>query len=365
MKRFSFSFLFLFVTISIMAQLPYRVLVGTYTEGTESKGIYSYHVYPENGKAELIAVCNSKNPSYLAFSPDKNFVYAVNETGGESTLSSFFFDKNSGNLSFMQKAGVSGADPCFLAISNFHIATANYSGGNISVFDRKTNGTFEGPIDIIQHTGSSTKPNQTAPHVHQVKFTINGKFLLASDLGTDEIYVYKYTVSPQFKTLQQVNKLKLKEGSGPRHIAINRKSNRIYVMHENDASVTVLSINPRGELNILQQTSVALKQDIEVAGADIHLSPDEKFLYVSNRGTANDITCFSIEKNGLLKFVEQVSTRGNGPRNFTITPDGNYVFIAHQHSNNITLFKRDKRSGRLVYMGNDIELPSPVCLLMY
>ncbi|HEY6914116.1 MAG TPA: beta-propeller fold lactonase family protein, partial [Paludibacter sp.] len=66
-----------------------------------------------------------------------------------------------------------------------------------------------------------------------------------------------------------------------------------------------------------------------------------------------------------LTFKQQISTGGDGPRNFAITPDGQYVFVAHQFTDNIVIFKRDKKSGELTDTGKRIEVGEPVCLVFY
>lgn len=115
----------------------------------------------------------------------------------------------------------------------------------------------------------------------------------------------------------------------------------------------------------MQETTVARSENQENGGADIHISPDGRFLYATNRGAANDVTCFAVREDGTLDFVEQLPTGGEGPRNFAITPDGGYIFVANQHTNNITLFARDKNTGKLTNTGNQIHAPAPVCLLPY
>ena len=120
-----------------------------------------------------------------------------------------------------------------------------------------------------------------------------------------------------------------------------------------------------GKLCMNQQTTVVTNDKVVVRGADIHLSPDEKFLYATNRGTANDITCFSVAKDGQLTFKQQISTGGDGPRNFAISPDGQYVLVAHQMTDNIVIFKRDTKTGLLTKTGKQIEVGAPVCVLFY
>ncbi|MFA6580856.1 MAG: beta-propeller fold lactonase family protein, partial [Paludibacter sp.] len=87
--------------------------------------------------------------------------------------------------------------------------------------------------------------------------------------------------------------------------------------------------------------------------------------YATNRGTANDITCFTVGSDGKLTFKQQVSTGGDGPRNFAITPDGQFIFVAHQNSDNIVIFKRDLQSGWLTDTGKRIKVGAPVCLVFY
>ena len=99
------------------------------------------------------------------------------------------------------------------------------------------------------------------------------------------------------------------------------------------------------------------------SSADIHISPDGKYLYATNRGSANDITIFEIMKNGKLNYKSNLKTQGEGPRNFAIDPSGNFLLVAHQYTNNVVIFKIDKLTGRLTDTKKRIELCAPVCLV--
>jgi 6-phosphogluconolactonase len=114
---------------------------------------------------------------------------------------------------------------------------------------------------------------------------------------------------------------------------------------------------------VSETTVVASDFKGDIGAADIHISPDGKFLYATNRGTANDISAFKILKKGKLEFVQRTSTLGKGPRNFTIDPTGNFLLVGHQYTNDIVIFKRDKKTGSLTATGKKIELCSPVCLV--
>jgi DNA-binding beta-propeller fold protein YncE len=126
-------------------------------------------------------------------------------------------------------------------------------------------------------------------------------------------------------------------------------------VQELDGTVTVLAY-ANGHLKKMQETTVDRKPGTVNRAADIHLSPDGRFLYATNRGSANNISCFAVDKVGKLSFVQQISTQGDGPRNFAITPDGKYILVGHQFTNNIVVFKRDAKTGKLSPAGINYEI---------
>jgi len=344
----------------------YHLLIGTYTNTYISEGIYVYDVDLENGIFTQKSVAKGvSNPCYLALSADKKLVYAVNETGSSSAVSSFAFDEVNAKLTPINMINAPNDDPCFLSVTKNHVFTANYSGGSISVFGRKADGSLTEPLQVIQHRGNSVDPKrQTAPHVHQVTVTSDGKFVVANDLGTDKVTVYKYNKRAVKNILMPYDSISVKPGSGPRHITFSKNGKRAYLLHEMDGTVSVMEMK-KGKLRLLQETSVDIQTGIENGAADIHLSPDGRFLYATNRGTANDISRFELSVDGTLTFVSQISTGGIGPRNFAITPDGNFVLEANQRSNSVAIFQCDTKTGALTDTGKRIKVGAPVCLLFY
>lgn len=366
MKKTILFILFLTIITPFWAQETiYRLLVGTYTDSGKSEGIYAYDINVKNDKVVLKSIAKGvQNPSYLALSTDKKFIYSVNQNETASSVSAFQFDDKTSKLTFSNKVDAKGAGPCFITVTDKHVFTANYTSGSISVFGRKRDGTLTQALKVIQHAGKSiNSERQNEPHVHQVLLTPDKKYLLANDLGTDKTTVYQYQPNST-NILTPYDTLSIKPGSGPRHSAFSKDGKRLYLLQEIDGTVSVIGMK-NGKLTLIQETSVVKNNKVVIRAADIHLSPDGQYLYASNRGTANDISCFSIAKNGKLTFLQQISTEGEGPRNFAITLNGQYVFVAHEQSNNIAIFKRDILTGLLSYTGKKIEVGSPVCLLFY
>jgi 6-phosphogluconolactonase len=344
----------------------YRLLIGTYTNTGKSKGIYTYDINMKKGDFRQKSVADGiSNPSYLAITPDKKYVYSVNESSDGSAASAFSFDEKNGKLRRLNSSFTRSDSPCYISVTPNHVFTANYGGGSISVFGRQFDGALTELLQLIQHVGKSVNTErQNEPHVHQVLLSPDQKYLVANDLGTDNVTVYKYNPDSSTEILIPLDTLAVKPGSGPRHAVFSRDGKKLFLVQEIDGTVSVLKMED-GKLSLMQETTVDYKPGTVNRAADIHLSPDGKFLYVTNRGTANDITCFSVSANGKLNFIQQIATRGDGPRNFAITPDGKYVFVAHQFTDNITVFKRDKKTGKLTDTGKRIEVGAPVCLVIY
>ncbi|MBX9806852.1 MAG: lactonase family protein, partial [Flavobacteriaceae bacterium] len=163
--------------------------------------------------------------------------------------------------------------------------------------------------------------------------------------------------------LKLKSRMDVKSGSGPRHLTFSKDGKFVYVLQELDGTITSFSYTDGILKKASETTVVAPDFKGDIGAADIHISPDGKFLYATNRGTANDISAFKILKNGKLEFVQRTSTLGKGPRNFAIDPTGNFLLVGHQYTNDIVIFKRDKTTGILTNTGKKIELCSPVCLV--
>lgn len=358
--------LLIFIFTSVQAQKnKFNLLIGTYTQSCDSKGIYVYEFDSKTGDFSFKNATEKViNPSYLTVSKDNNFVYSVNEFGAESSVSSFSYNPASGKLDLINKQSSKGADPCYIINDEKNVIVANYSGGNISVFGKNNDGSLAEAKQVIQHYGKGTNTQrQEGPHVHMVHFSPDRKFVLSNDLGNDKVYSYAYNPNAASTVLELKDSISVKSGSGPRHLTFSKNGKFVYLLQELDGALTVFSYS-NGILKKIDETTI-LAKDFKgtFSSADIHISPDGKFLYASNRGEANNITIFKILKNGKLVLKGETSTLGKGPRNFAIDPTGNFLLVAHQYTNDVVIFKRSKNTGLLTDTGKKIALCSPVCLV--
>jgi 6-phosphogluconolactonase len=358
----------LLLVLSISFQLSaknYQFLIGTFTTNTPAKGIFSLTFNENDLSTNVQLLTEAIDPSFLCISKNKKLVYAVSERGAKSSVAAYKFNKKN-KLQLINKVDAgSVTDPCHIAMTDYHVVTANYSGGSIFVYKRNADGSLSDVVQKIQHEGKSIHPTrQTKPHTHQVVFSPDSKFLLTNDLGIDNVLVYKYDKMNSENPFSAYDTLEVKPGSGPRHLTFDKSGTIVYLLQELDGTVSTIQYE-NCKLTLMDTTTVVRKNNIQTGAADIHLSPDGKFLYATNRGSVNDITCFATSPAGKLTFVQQVSTEGEGPRNFAITNDGNYILVGNQRTNNISIFSRNKKTGELTFTGKKIQVGAPVCILEY
>ena len=368
--RISILSLLFFVSFCATAQKFY-LFIGTYTS-KDSKGIYVYQFDAATGAAKWVSnTDSSENPSYLAIAPNEKYVYAVNETHGDDggKVSAFTFDKTTGKLGFINQQSTGGDDPCYVSVSknNNWVVVANYSGGSAAALAANNDGSLNPYSQLLQDSGSSANTKrQEKAHVHSVVFSPAQDYLFTPDLGIDKVMIYRFNQASQ-KPLSPAAPpyVSVAPGNGPRHFTFHPNQKFAYVIQELSGTVGAYRYSD-GKLDLLQDIATHPKgYKGDIGSADIHLSPDGKFLYASNRGDENTITIFSVASaTGRLKLKGYQSVMGKTPRNFIIDPTGNYLLAANQSTDNIVIFKRNKQTGLLHPTGKQIKVSMPVCLQM-
>jgi 6-phosphogluconolactonase len=355
------------------AKRHYIAYLGTYTTKTDSKGIYAYRFDAATGQLTAGAVvAESTDPSFVAVHPSGKFLYAVNEFGNlegktSGAVSAYSVDTGTGKLMLLNQVASGGADPCYISFDKTgkYVLVANYTGGSIAVFPILADGKLGKRSGFVQHTGTGpNKERQDGPHAHWIETSPDNRYVLAVDLGLDEILVYKFNAEKGTLAPNDPAYAKVSAGAGPRHLAFAPNGKFAYVTSELNSTVTALSYDAtNGTLTPLQSVST-LPAGFTGANdtAEIAVHPSGKFLYDSNRGH-DSIAIFGIDpKKGALRSLGTVSTQGKTPRNFVIDPAGNYLLAENQESNTIVVFKIDRATGRLTPTGQSIPAPATVCI---
>ena len=341
------------------------MLIGTYTSGT-SRGIYVYKFDEETGTGEYVSETKAVNPSYLAISADERYVYAASENDNAEAYA-FSFDKEVGKLKLLNVQPINGSAPCYISTdrAGHFVVTANYTGGSVSVLPLSADGSVLPVVNVFEFEGTGLDANrQDKPYLHCAVFSPDQRYLFAADLGTDQLYKYTISSTAPFLTKGDPEAYKLEPGSGPRHLTFHPNGRFAYVINELSGKVTAFHYT-NGHLEPVQYIVSDLSPgDGNKGSADIHVSPDGKFLYASNRANTNNITIFSIDAaDGKLSHVGFQLT-GQHPRNFIITPNGKYLLVANLNSNLIQIFEIDKNTGLLTEDRSKqiTAIDRPVCL---
>ena len=299
-----------------------------------------------------------KNPSYLTVSLDGRLIYAVSETNDErASLNTIRLNPKTGEMLLLHSAAVMGGDPCYVATNGKTVLTANYSGGSMSVFSLNQQGTRSELVTrFLGTTGGPDLTRQDMPHVHCACFTPDGKYALATDFSADRILSYRLMGQ---KVVANGVASSVSADSGPRHLIFSKDGRFAYLMSELSGKVTVFRY-AEGRLERLQEI---VSDSVEArGGADIHLSPDGRFLYSSNRLKAEGIAIFAVDaQTGLLTRIGYQPTAAH-PRQFNITPNGQYLLCCCRDSDKIQVFRRDMQTGLLTDTHKDIPVSKAVCV---
>jgi 6-phosphogluconolactonase len=313
----------------------------------------------ETGIIEEIALAaESKNPSYMALSPSRKFLYAVNEVGTyEDTpygAVSAYAVQADGSLVFLNRKSSEGAGPCHVALykGGAFVVVSNYSGGVLAVLPVEKKGTLGDAVQVIKYRGSGpNEKRQGKAHAHSFTFAPDSANGFACDLGSDKVMLYRFDPKAREPLIPwQEPFAAALPGYGPRHGAFHPNGKFAYVLYELKSAVDVFAY--AGKVPSFQrlQTISTLPQKgagkIPTIAAAIRISPDAKFLYASNRGY-DSIAVFKLLPTGLLEFVDTVPSGGAHPRDFILDPAGNFLLALNQNSDNLVVFKINHRTGLL------------------
>lgn len=356
-----------------------HIFVGTYTkkEGHvdgKAKGIYrlSFPNQKPDGTTSKWTLTDfeSINPSFITISPNKKYLYAVNELnpndGDSGTVSSYSIDGKTKDLQFLGSQKTHNYAPCHITVdaTNQLAFVSNYVGGVVCVYPIMKNGALGEASQVITLEGKSVTPRQEGSHPHSVNISPDNEFLFIADLGTDKIMSYQIDFENKKLLPTEQASVKVQEGAGPRHFTFHPNGKYAYVVNELDATVNVFDYD-NGKLTEKQSLST-LPTDFKGDSwcADIHVHPNGKFLYASNRGHDSIVIYEIDESNGMLKTIGHESTQGGYPRNFMVEPSGKHLWVANQNSDNIVKFEINQQTGQLKKV-DKVEILTPVCLQFF
>jgi 6-phosphogluconolactonase len=377
--------------------------VGSWTKGPfgvgGGGGLHVFSVDMSNGALTPVSRTTGPefenfNVGYMAVSPNGRFLYASNEVenydgkfsgGGMLT---FAINPKDGSITHVSTQPSMGVYPAYVAIdkAGSRVIVANHGNydpsvrvvkkngvpeiekvwddGTVALFPVRQDGTL-GPasdVAILERTQSVDEYSQRSAHAHSVNFDPSNRIVFACDKGTDRVYTYR--VDRAAGTLTGGKTFPTAPGVAPRHSSFHPRLPYVFVVNERESSLSSYRYDVNtGDVNLVQTVpTIPASYTQRSSPADVHVHPNGKFVYSSNRGH-DSIAIFGIdEATGRMTLVDIVSTQGSTPRAFNFDPSGRYIFAANQGTNNVVTFAVAADSGKLTPTGAKVEVPKPVCI---
>jgi 6-phosphogluconolactonase len=304
----------------------------------------------------------SPGPGYVSISPDKRHLYAVT---ADHKISAYGIGADH-KLTYLNSQPSEGLNPCHVAVdpSGKMAFVSNYTGGSFTAYTLAGDGKVNPPVYSQQFTGKGpNEKRQEKAHAHFTSATPNGKYVYTTDLGTDHVMNYVVnTQTGELKPNPAQAAFTAKPGAGPRHFAIAASGKYMYLLNELDATLTACAISDAGVITALA-TYPTIPADFKEpnTSAAIHLHPNGKFVYTSNRGH-NSVSAFMIKTDGTLEKTDEVTQAIKTPRDFNIDPTGKYMIVANQDKNNLVVYEINAKTGKLTFKHESIAVRMPICI---
>ncbi|MBP2001607.1 6-phosphogluconolactonase [Paenibacillus shirakamiensis] len=337
--------------------------VGSYS-APEDGGIHLTALNTKTGEIRLVHTTTGiENPSFLILNEPMDKLYAVSETE-DGEVVAYNIDTAEGRLSELNRQSTGGYAPCYVSITPDHggeLFVVNYISAEVSSYQLREDWSITDVVSRIKHEGKGfDNDRQDSAHAHSIVIDQEGTFAYVSDLGLDQIVIYKIEEDGSLKVHR---KIELPQGAGPRHFKIHSSHKWAYGINELNNTVTLYNYDEEeGNLEIVQHISTLPDHFTgETTTAEVAISPCGRYLYGSNRGHDSIVRYIIDESTGRLSDPQWVSSGGSGPRHFTILDEGLLV-VAHQYTNNLVSFKIDPDQGLLHETGYTLSVSKPVCV---
>ncbi|MGM0507363.1 MAG: lactonase family protein [Bacteroidota bacterium] len=347
--------------------------LGTFSD----EGLFVYEFDRENQAfTEIQQLTDKPGPNFQIIHPEGHTLYSISGEAPEGmeevgSVAFYRIDEQTGELTWLGEQSTMGRGPAHVSVDPMgrFVYVSNYGGGSMASYPVQDDGSLGEAVSVMQHEGGSmvNEDRQQRPYAHSTIPSPDGRFVYTSDLGMDKILIYAVDQETGELSPAEQPYAETEPGSGPRHFVFHPDGTFAYSVEELSSTVTAFEYDAStGGLEKLQVISM-LPEGYEESSyaADIHISPDGRFLYATNRG--HDSTAiYSIDtETGMLEMEGIEPTRGGHPRNFAVDQDGEFVFMTNRDNDNLVLFERDEETGLLSYTGNEATVPRAVCVTQH
>src|SRR5215831_4872144 len=353
------------ILLSMVFGTPALAATFVYVSNADEGEIGSYTLQRDGSLKPGQRIKAEKVVMPMAVSPDKRFLIAAVRSKPYQAYS-YLIDPGSGELKLVGKGPLAESFPYIsLDRSGRFLFGASYGANLVSVNPLGADGRIGEPLQVVP----------TARNAHSIRTDNTNRFAFAPHLGTDQVFQFRFDETSGRLTANTPPVLQLKANTGPRHLVFSADNRFLYILNELTGTVTTLSLDastgllkeidsvsvlpsdaklvpgmPRGGVGTPSANQAPRNTDNDIWAADLHLTPDGRFLYASER-TTSTLGAFRVDgTSGSLTYLGSTPTEKQ-PRGFAIDPAGRFVVVSGEKSDMISSYAIDADSGTLKPVG--------------
>ena len=345
----------------------YVAYVGSYSYTGKAKGITIYDVNPDKGCFVKKGEVDVDNSSYVIKSRNQKVLYSIADEGIVS-----FNILPDGGLERLNSVKINGMRGCHLStdVDDKYIFVSGYHDGKITVLRLHEDGSVGDIVDEVYHKGlGSIAERNFRPHVSCTRTTPDGHFVMAADLGIDQVKIYHF--DDKDETLNLVDMISCKINSAPRFFEFSKDGKYLYLMYEMKNVIDVFSYEAKPgcrvpsieKIQTVPTTGSSKSSELTAATA-LSISAADKFIFVSNAGDESVCLYERDADTGLLKEKMCLPISGEYPKDIAVFADNKHIASINHESGTITFFKIDYKTGLIVMCANSVKVNQPNCCVI-
>jgi 6-phosphogluconolactonase len=343
----------------------HRVFVGS----NSADGVLAFDWDEANGELTNQSVAAKlERVEWIAYSPGREFLFAacgVESFNGKPTGGVASYSVAKGELKQLSAQNSAGIGTCYIGLDRTGrvLISADYGGASAASF-LVTDGKLSAAVWSEHYTGSGpVKDRQQSAHAHFVAYSPDNRFAYINDLGSDCIHIYK--LNGETAMLTAAGSYTAKPGSGPRTLHFHPNGHTAYSMNELTSTVDVLEWSKAdGGLKLVSRVELLPEgYNGPTRGCDTVITREGRFVYFANRDHNFLYSLRAEYQSGKLTAMARSNCGGKTPRNLALDPTENWMVVANQDSDLISVFRRNKQTGELANEGKSYPAAKPMRIL--
>ncbi|TNE67805.1 MAG: lactonase family protein [Alphaproteobacteria bacterium] len=341
--------------------------IGTQGSGP-GEGVYAARLDETRASLCLVGLAAEvERPTWIEAHPQKPILYVASDDKSSAETRGLILamrpESDGTRLERFAEADSGGAGATHMTLDTLgtSLFVANFRSGTAAVLPVAEDGAVAAPTASMQNAGSGPKKRQQSPHAHAVGLDAGGQFLFVPDLGADRLFIYRFDAAAHTMAPAAMPFVAMPPGSGPRHVAAHPDGRFVYLLSEFSPVISVFREDAEtGALAAIQTVAVMEDDEADILkGAEIDISPDGRFVYVSGRGE-DCIVAYAVDaQSGILSEIQRLPSGGQVPWSFSFGPGARWLLVTNQGSDRVNLFRRDIVTGLLTDTGSSITVGKP------